>query len=201
MRSPARGFVRHGRRPHISRIERRRGPVSRYGESARAVLVFEALSGAGLGGRGGWGRFEGAGGVGRLTAWTMRRCGRSGSEGSGEGEAASAPARRRFEGGERIEIGRASRCHDVSQRKGPVTVGQGRRGACGHRSPGTEGGRRGRFVCLGSRRAVGGHAVGWTWRSGRARARGSRLGRPWRESHSDECGGSRRAGRAAGTGG
>ena len=24
----------HGRRPHISRIERRRGPVRRYGESA-----------------------------------------------------------------------------------------------------------------------------------------------------------------------
>ena len=31
---------RHGRRPHISRIERRRGPVSRYGESGEAVVVF-----------------------------------------------------------------------------------------------------------------------------------------------------------------
>ncbi len=29
--SPARRFVRHGRRPHISRIERRREPVSLYG--------------------------------------------------------------------------------------------------------------------------------------------------------------------------
>jgi hypothetical protein len=32
-------------RPHISRIERRRGWVSRYGESAGAVVVFEALFG------------------------------------------------------------------------------------------------------------------------------------------------------------
>ena len=41
VRSPARGFVRHGRRPHISRIERRRGAVS-YGESAAAVLILNA---------------------------------------------------------------------------------------------------------------------------------------------------------------
>ena len=34
---------RHERRPHISRIERRRGPVGRYGESATTVLVFRAL--------------------------------------------------------------------------------------------------------------------------------------------------------------
>src|SRR5580698_1610046 len=34
---------RHERRPHISRIERRRGPVDRYGESATTVLVFRAL--------------------------------------------------------------------------------------------------------------------------------------------------------------
>src|SRR6202046_5066183 len=44
VRSPARAFDRHEGRPHISRIERSRGPVSRYGESAGAVLVFEALS-------------------------------------------------------------------------------------------------------------------------------------------------------------
>jgi len=43
VRSRARRLMRHGGRPHISRIERRRGPVSRYGESARTVLVFEAL--------------------------------------------------------------------------------------------------------------------------------------------------------------
>jgi hypothetical protein len=35
VRSRARSFVRHGRRPHISRIERRRGPVRRYGKSPR----------------------------------------------------------------------------------------------------------------------------------------------------------------------
>src|SRR5271165_6011876 len=39
VRSPARRFMRHGRRPHISRIERRRGPAGRYGESARVVLA------------------------------------------------------------------------------------------------------------------------------------------------------------------
>ena len=44
VRSPARAFDRHEGRPHISRIERSRGPVNRYGESAGAVLVFEALS-------------------------------------------------------------------------------------------------------------------------------------------------------------
>ena len=36
VRSPARRVGRHGGRPHISRIERRRGPVRRYGESAGA---------------------------------------------------------------------------------------------------------------------------------------------------------------------
>ena len=44
VRSPARAFDRHEGRPHISRIERSRGPVNRYGEGAGAVLVFEALS-------------------------------------------------------------------------------------------------------------------------------------------------------------
>jgi hypothetical protein len=44
VRSLVRAFDRHEGRPHISRIERSRGPVSRYGESAGAVLVFEALS-------------------------------------------------------------------------------------------------------------------------------------------------------------
>src|ERR1700675_4898949 len=33
VRSPARAFDRYEGRPHISRIERSRGPVSRYGES------------------------------------------------------------------------------------------------------------------------------------------------------------------------
>ncbi len=37
LRSPARRFVRHERRPHISRIERRRGPVSLYGERSTAT--------------------------------------------------------------------------------------------------------------------------------------------------------------------
>ena len=41
MRSPARRFVGHRRRPHISRIERRRGPVSRYGESAERLLIVD----------------------------------------------------------------------------------------------------------------------------------------------------------------
>ena len=41
VRSPARRFVGHRRRPHISRIERRRGPVSRYGESAERLLIVD----------------------------------------------------------------------------------------------------------------------------------------------------------------
>jgi hypothetical protein len=43
VRSRARGLASRPWRRHISRIERRRGPVGRYGESAAAVLVFEAL--------------------------------------------------------------------------------------------------------------------------------------------------------------
>src|SRR5271170_5286315 len=57
VRSPARAFDRYEGRPHISRIERSRGPVSRYGESAGAVLVFRgAVNAARLGGRRPWSR-------------------------------------------------------------------------------------------------------------------------------------------------
>ena len=118
MRSLARRLGLRGRRPHISRIERRRGPVRRYGESARGLsgLTPRLCPARSAGGDRRAVRRRGGGDSGAL--W--RSAGRgSRSKRSGKGKK---PHRRRLERfGGVGEDGRSrwgqTRGHDVSQRK------------------------------------------------------------------------------------
>ena len=201
MRSPARGFMRHGRRPHISRIERRRGPAARYGESARVVLgqASRLAGGEGLG-------------CGSSTDWKAAVCrvdrsddGWAEAEPAGRGRkgavnpSAGGAVERRVGVTNRTEMGRAAVVMMCRIGRSRSIAGQGRRGACGRRSPGTQ--RRPRRPAevevegrLPSRDRWWTRRRGCRW-PGRGRGRGSRLGRPWRGSRNAECGGSRQAGR------
>ena len=118
---------------------------------------------------------------------------------------AAAPLSGGFDGTDRIEIGRTVVVMTCRIGRRLPTVGQGRRGACGRRSPGTERGPpRPALIEAEGRRSSPGR-----WRTrrrtrrspGRARVRGFGRGPCWRGNRNDGCGGSRRAGRAAGTGG
>ena len=110
VRSPARRFMRQGRRPHISRIERRRGPAVHYGESARVVLAQASrlADGEGFGCRS---RTDWKVVVGRLD---LSDDSRAQAERSGRGRkgavkpSAWGAVERRLRVTNRIEIGRAA---------------------------------------------------------------------------------------------